>query len=169
MASVVDLVGIKEAIQTTLEQANTTTASPIYLSNGLSNSKRVQKILKLNPEMIVPQASFFPLVTCFITSKQMSRMDISATQLTAKRIATIDVSVVGAVWNSNFSNVDQDPADDDINTLMENVELALRSNSNLTSKVQWQIASSCDYFTTVLNEQTHLRSGLLKLECKVWY
>jgi hypothetical protein len=66
MAVRVDLNGIKTQIKVLLDSENTTGASIIDLSSGLANSKRVQKILKVNPEMIVPQASFFPLVTCYI-------------------------------------------------------------------------------------------------------
>ncbi len=54
MAARVDLNGIKTAIRDTLLIANTTTASPIDLSSNLSNSKRVNNILKVNPEMIIP-------------------------------------------------------------------------------------------------------------------
>lgn len=169
MAVRVDLNGIKTAIRDTLMAANTTTASPIDLSSSLSNSKRVEQILKINPEMIVPQASFFPLVTCYITDKPIKSMDVAKDQLNSKRRATVNVNVVGTIWNNNFNTLTEDPADEDINYLMENIELVLRSDYNLGGKVDWQIASECKYYTTVLDEQTHLRSGVLKLECEVYY
>jgi hypothetical protein len=169
MASRVDLNGIKTAIRNLLLSANTTTASPIDLSAGLSNSKRVQNILKINPEMIRPQISMFPLVTCYISDKPIKSMDIAKTQLDSKRRATVNVSVVGSIWNNNFNSINDDPADEDINYLMENIELALRSDYNLGGAVNWQIASDCKYYITNLDEQTHLRSGILKLECEVFY
>jgi len=169
MAARVDINGIKEQIQVILTAANTTTASPIDLSSGLANSVRVNQILKVHPEMIMPQASFFPLVTCFITEKPIKRMDISVDQLNAKRRATVSVNVVGSVWNSNISVVDEDPADEDINYLMENIELALRANPTLNGKVTWHQATGCEYFASVIDEQTHLRSGILKLDCEVFY
>ncbi len=169
MATGVDLNGIKESIQNILQNANTTTATPIYLSSGLANSAKVQNVLKVNPEMINPQASMFPLVTCYVTGKEISRMDIASSQLNAKRIGVVKVNVVGSLWNSNFSVIDEDPADEDINHLMENIELILRSDFNLTNKVQWQVAKEVQYYTSVLDEQTHLRSGILNLECKVFY
>ncbi len=169
MAARVDLNGIKTAIRDTLLIANTTTASPIDLSSNLSNSKRVNNILKVNPEMIIPQASMFPLVTCYVTDKPIKSMDIAKDQLNSKRRATVNVNVVGSIWNNNFSSINEDPADEDINYLMENIELILRSDYNLTGKVNWQIASECKYYTTVLDEQTHLRSGVLKIECEVFY
>lgn len=169
MAVRADLIGIKEQIQTVLLTANTTTASPIDLSANLSNSKRVQQVLKVHPEMIVPQASFFPLVTCYITDKTVTQADIAKDQLSSKRRAKISVDIVGSVWNNNFVTLDEDPADEDIGYLMENIELALRSDPNLSTKVNWQIAKGCQYYTTVLDEQTHLRSGILKIECDVFY
>ena len=169
MAVRVDLNGIKEAIQNTLLAANTTTASPIDLSSGLSNSKRVQQILKVHPEMIRPQASFFPLVTCYVTGKPITSMDIAKDQLNSKRRAKVNIDIIGSIWNNNIVTIDEDPADEDINYLMENIELALRNDYNLGAKVNWQIAKDCAYYTTALNEQTHLRSGILKLECEVFY
>lgn len=169
MAVRVDLNGIKTQIKTLLDSENTTGASIIDLSSGLSNSKRVQKVLKVNPEMIVPQMSFFPLVTCYVESKDIKTMDIASTQLIAKRRATATINIVGTVWNNNISSVLEDPADEDINYLMENIELILRSNYNLSGVVNWQLANACNYYTTVLDEQAHLRSGILKLNCEVFY
>ncbi|MBK8260141.1 MAG: hypothetical protein IPK80_02250 [Nannocystis sp.] len=169
MAAVVDLNGIKSAIQTVLNSANTTTASPIDLSSGLSGSRRVQRVLKTHPERIRPQASFFPLVTCFIPSKTITTETIGGGQLRNTRRATIEVQIVGGIWNQNFQQVDEDPADEDIAKLMENVELALRADTTLAGKVNWQRPSSCKYFTTLIDEQTHLRSGVLTLECEVYY
>lgn len=169
MASRVDLNGIKESIQNLLIAANTTTASPIDLSSGLANSRRVQQVLKIHPEKIPLQASFFPAVTCYVTDKSIKSMDIASSQESAKRRATIQVEVVGAVWNNNLSTVDEDPADEDINYLMENIELIFRSNYNLSGKVTWQQARACRFYTSVLDEQTHLRAGILSLECEVYY
>lgn len=166
-----DLVGIKEAIQNVLDAANTTTASPIDLSYGLANSKRVKKVLKVHPEMIRPQASFFPLVTCYISEKIINNETIAAGQLNSQRRSTVVVNVLGSVWNSNFSAVDEDPADEDINVMMENIELILRGATAtiLNGKINWQKPTGCKYYTTILNQQTHLRSGILTYECEVFY
>mgnify|MGYP000940302733 CR=1 FL=1 len=169
MATRVDLNGIKEAIQNILTDANTTTASPIDLSYGLAGSKRVQQILKTHPAMIRPQASFFPLVTCFINEKTSSSETIKGGQLLNQRRATIEVSVLGSIWNSNIASVDEDPADEDISQLMENIELILRSDATLRGKVNWQRPSGCKYYTELLNQQTHLRSGVLTFNCEVFY
>lgn len=169
MAGVIDLNGIKESVQTILDSANTTTALPIDLSSGLSSNRRVKQVLKVHPEHIRLQASFFPLVTCFIPTKTIKSEQIGGGQLNNRRRATIEIKVVGAIWNQNFQSKDEDPADEDIAHLMENIELALRADSTLVGKVNWQRPSSCQYYSTAINEQTHLRSGILTYECEVFY
>lgn len=160
---------VKEYIQTMMIAANTTTGTPIDLSHGLSNAKRVQTVWKIHPEMILPQASLFPLVTCYIDSKDIARMDIAKTQLASKRRAKIKVKIVGSLWNNNFATADEDPADEDINHLMENIELIMRGDPSLSGVVNWQLANGCRYYTSILDEQTHLRSGILDLDCEIFY
>lgn len=167
MATRCDLNGIKSSLQSLFTSANTTTASPIDLSADMT--KRVQKILSVNPEMIPPQASFYPYVTCFVTEKAMESRDITINQLNAKRKATVSMDVVGCVWNQNFVSVDQDPADKDINYLMENIELTLRSNPNISGNVTWQIADGVQYYTVPIDNQTHLRAGILSVKATVFY
>jgi len=167
MAVVVDLVGIKSAIQTTLLAANTTTASPVYLSNGMS--RKVAQVLKINPQHIQPQPSFFPMVTCYINSKNTQQMDIVVDQLTAKFKGEISVSVVGILWNDTYASVDKDPADDDINYLMENIELSLRADPNFGGKVLWQKPTQIEYYNQALDESTHLRAGVLTYNAQVFY
>lgn len=169
MATRTDLVGIKEQIQTVLQAANTTTSTPIDLSANLSGSKRVRQILKIHPEMIRPQASFFPMVTCYVTEKAVTGADIAKDQLGSQRRAKVSVNIVGSLWNDNFQNIEEDPADEDIGYLMENIELALRANHSLNGVVNWQVATGCKYYNTNLDEQTHLRSGILTLECDIFY
>lgn len=169
MATVAPLNTIKSSIASLLDSANTTTATPIDLSSGLANSKRVKRVMSVHPDKIIPQASFFPLVTCYVESKTIRRDDIAKSQLDVKRRSTITVNVVGTVWNDNYQSANQDPADEDINTLMENVELILRSSYNISGVVTWQFPNEVQYYSTTLNEQTHLRSGILKLECEVFY
>lgn len=169
MAARTDLDGIKTELRSLLVSANTTTASPVDLSSGLANSKRVLQILKIHPEMIRPQASFFPLVTCYVTQKDIKTEGIAGSQLNSLRRGTITMNVVGSIWNDTFVTLEEDPADEDINILMENIEWILRSNTTLNGKVNWQRPGGCKYYTTVLDQQTHIRSGILTLECEVFY
>lgn len=167
MAVRCDLNGIKTQIASILGDANTTTASPIDLSANMS--VRVKKVLKINPNQIPPQISFYPFVTCYVTNKTMESGDMGKDQLNAKRKARITVEVVGGILNDNFATDTEDPADEDINYLMENIELTLRGNPTLNSKVLWQVAGDVSYYSAPLDEQTHLRAGILKLEGTVYY
>jgi hypothetical protein len=168
MAVVVDLNGIKDSLKTLFDNANTTTANPIDLSNGLVNG-RVKKVLTVNPEQIPPQASFFPFVTSYIVSKSIEQKTIAVDQLNAKRQAEITIEIVGGVFNQNQISATKDPADTDINTLMENVEYVLRTNSNIDGKVLWQKATDVQYFTSTINATNHIRAGVLKVTAVVFY
>ncbi len=173
MAARVDLNGIKSELKVIFDAANTTTAVaiglPIDLSQDLLNSKRVQRVMTTHPEMITPQASFYPLVTSYVLDKDVVGADIRSNQLLGQRNADVLIGVVGAVWNSNIVTVDTDPADTDINYLMENIELVLRGNPNLNGKVKFQRPLSIKYYTYPLNQQTHIRYGILTLTAKVLY
>lgn len=164
--AVVSLNDILETIRTTLETANTTTAST-YLSNNMTN--KVSKILKVNPVKIPLQPSFYPFVTAHVVSKDIVRQDIAPSQTAAKRQAVVFVDVVGAVWNSNFVTDTEDPADKDINYLMENVEQILRSVPNMTGYLTWQAPDGVEYDAAKVSEQTHLRAGVIKLKGTVFY
>ena len=167
MAAVVDLNGIKSTLKTLFDTANTTTASPVDLSGSMT--QRVKRVLTVNPEQIPPQASFFPFVTSYITSKNIYDDDIAKDQLSTKRKAEVSIEVVGAVFNQNQTDVNKDPADTDINYLMENVELVLRSDYNIGGKVKWQKPSDVQYYTSVLDARNHIRAGILKLTAIVLY
>lgn len=167
MAARVDLNGIKTQIKTVLDSANTTTASPIDLSSSLTS--RVQRVLTVHPDFIKPQASFYPLVTCYISGKTIENMDIAIDQLNSKRRAIVNIDVVGAVFNQNMLSVDADPADNDINYLMENVELALRASPNLASNVKWQVTDGVTYFSAIVSQNAAIRAGVLSLKATVLY
>lgn len=167
MAAVIDLNGIKNDLKTLFDTANTIGASPVDLSNNMS--QRVKKVLTVHPDFIRPQASFFPFVTCYIISKTIVRDDIAKDQLSAKREAEIDFEVVGGVFNQNMTDATKDPADQDINYLMENVELILRSNYNINTKIKWQRPESVSYYSLPLDATNHIRAGVLKIRAKVFY
>jgi len=167
MASVIDLNGIKTELKTLFDAANTITASPIDLSNGLVNG-RVRKVLTVNPEQIPPQASFFPFVTSYIKSKSIQQSSIANDQLSGKRQAEVTIEIVGGVFNQNQITVTKDPADTDINTLMENVEYVLRTSPNLNGKVLWQKSTDVQYFTSVIDARNHIRAGVLTVTALVY-
>jgi hypothetical protein len=166
MAARTDLNGIKTAIKALFDAANTTTASPIDLSSNVA--KRVQKVLTVHPEFIRPQASFFPFVTCYVDEKQIDADQIAGNQLNANRMSDLTINIVGAVFNANLNTVTDDPADTDINYLMENIELVLRSSPNLSGTVKWQRPTGINYFSNQ-DLKGHIRYGVLSLTAKVNY
>lgn len=167
MATRVALNTIKDNLKTLFNNANTTTASPIDLSSNLT--RRVQKVLSVHPEFIPIQASHYPCVTCYIADKSLPSDDIAKDQLNAKRRADISIDIVGAVFNQNVLDVTKDPADEDINYLMENVELVLRSDPNLSNAVLYQRPTACQYYSTIIGSTVHLRIGILKVQASLFY
>ncbi len=165
--SAIDIATIKTNIKNVLDTNNTTTSSVLDLSSSMT--QRVQKVLTVNPERIPLQASFFPCVTTYIESKTINHKDISRTALAAKKEAELSFKVVGMVWNHNWVDDLSDPADNDIELLMENLEQVLRSDPRLSNQVNWAIPQNTDYYITTLDEQTHMRAGVLDLKIKLFY
>lgn len=157
---------IKTQFKSILDTANTTTAA-YDLSSGMT--KRVQKVLKVNPSLISPQASFIPWVTISTDRKSVEHSTIAKDQLTGKRTGLVSFSVVGCVWEDIFSTVDVDPADENIEKLMENIEEVLRRNYRLNNSVDWTKTEEVSYHSLPIDEQTHMRVGVLNLTCRVQY
>ncbi len=167
MASPIDLNSIKTAIKNIMDANNTNTAAPVGdLSAHLT--KRVAKVLKVHPSFIPIQPSYYPCVTMYIDEKTLRGEDIAGSQLNAKRNSDIFIEVVGAVWNSNLKVNTEDPADEDINHLMENIEFILRGNSTLNGTVKWILPTGTKYYASQVEEQTHLRVGILRLRATVF-
>lgn len=162
----VDLNNVKEQIQSIFQAANTTTASR-DLSNGLET--RVQRVLKINPSRIPVQATWYPFVTCYIDAKDIELVDFAVNQSSARRKAQIDIKIVGAVWNSSIVDEEVDPADEDCEDLMENIEEILRANSTLGGVVTWAKPTGVTYHNVGLDEGTHIRAGILNLEANIFY
>ncbi len=162
----VNLNGIKTQIKTIFDAANTTTAAT-DLSGSMVN--RVNRVMKVNPGRLPVQASFYPLVTVFVDEKNIESATIAKTQVAGKRKAVVKVKIVGAVWNSNLSSVDEDPADEDCERLMENIEQILRSYPDINSLVTWQVPDSVTYHDGSFDEDSHLRAGVLTLNGTVFY
>lgn len=161
-----DLNTLKENIQTLLEVANTTTAS-VDLSYGLQ--KRIEKVLKVNPTRIPIQTTHLNFVTVYIASKDIEQKTIAMTQLDGARRAEIDVKIIGAVWNNIYTNKDVDEADDDCESLMENIEQILRASPTLSNFALWSFPTSVTYHSSNVDEGTNLRAGVLTLKVSAFY
>lgn len=162
----VDLNSIKTQMKSIFLSANTTTAD-YNLSSGMD--KTVQKILKVNPLKIPIQPSFFPYVTIYTDSKSPELETIAKNQQIGTRSAELNLTIIGAVWDSIISDVTADDADEEIERLMENVEEVIRRNHTINSTVKWTKPTSISYHSLPLDEQASMRVGAMNLMCKVFY
>jgi hypothetical protein len=165
----VDLDGIKGALKSILDAANTTTGSPIDLSNGLNT--RVQRVMNIDPNRIVPQPSWFPFITTVVSDKDIEQITMghAGSQASARREADITLDLFAACYEPLFSDINEDQGQENIEQLMENLEEVLRSNPKLSDTVDWAIPSGVRYGDIPYDEETHCRAGILTLECKVYY
>jgi hypothetical protein len=166
----VDLAAIKTSIQSILESANTTTGSPIDLSDGLTS--RVNKILQINVDRLPIQPSFFPCITMFYEGKSIELQDIAGSLLAGRRKAQIDISIVGIVWidNMNASSFQyKDLADNECEKLMENIEQVLRSDPSLGGNALWSKSTDVSYENVAISEDSHMRAGIINHKITVMY
>jgi hypothetical protein len=167
-STVINIPNLKEQIRYVLDQNNTTTSTILDLSASMS--KRVQKIATINPEKIPIQGSMFPNICISTDQKSIDQRTIAKNQVDGKRRATVSFLVTGQVWNQNFgSNVFNDPADDDLEKMMENAEKILRHYADLAGTATWQFPSSVTYHSANIDEQTHLRVAFMNLEVTLYY
>lgn len=165
--SVVALGGIKTQIKTVLDGANTTTGSPIDLSNGMTT--RVQKILTYSTAIPV-QPSFYPAIAISTVDKDVEPMTIAKDQLTGQRKGMLNFSIAGFVWlDAQTSGFElSDIADNECEKLMENVEQVLRSDPTLGGNVAWSHPTKVTYHN-VLEEGAHFRVAIMNLQARVHY
>lgn len=168
--AVADLPGLKAAVKTLLDGANTTTGSPIDLSQSLAD--RVKQVLQINVEKMPIQPSFFPYVTMFYESKQIELSDTAARQLNGRRTGLAELKIVGCVWidDMNTANYDiKDLADNECELLMENVEQVLRSDPTMAGKCLSSHPTAVTYHNFRNQEGAHLRAGIMNLRVRFFY
>lgn len=165
----VDLNGIKLAIKTQLDTANTATGDPIDLSQSMA--KRVVSILRVQPEKIPIQPSQYPCVTMFYSAKQVRLDTIAKSMLLGRRIADIELTLVGFVWQDTGvqTKETEDLADNEVENLMENVEGVLRNEPTLGGKCLHSYVSGTTYHKFPVAEGAHMRAGVTSFKIKVQY
>ena len=156
--AVIDLNGIKNQLRTIFNTANTTTAST-DLSSGLES--RVQQVLTVNPSRIPIQSTWYPYVTVYLDAKDIEEQTINKNQVNGKRRAELDIKIVGAVWNSTVSDETKDDASDDAESLMENIEEILRSNTDIGALVNWSFPTGVTYHNLKLEGRSSIRAGIM--------
>lgn len=164
----VDIPGIKSAVATLFETANTTTATR-DLSSGLA--RRVQTINTFNPDRVRPTGNMFPGVFIWTQGKKSNLETINLSLASGKRKCEILFQIAGVVWIPYTSDYTEDPADTDCEKLMENIEEILRNSDTLTQTVKWHMAPEISYHSNNLSgeEEAHLRIGLMGLRAVVYY
>jgi hypothetical protein len=166
--SVIDLNSLKENIQTFLEDQNTSTGATIRdLSSDMDN--RVTKVFKKHPRHLINQASLMPCVTVFIDGKTIDNTTISPNQRTqAKRKASISIQIAGMIWDNNFASNDDDEAEDDLESLMENIEEIIRNDPTVDGAVDWLVCEGVDYFT-LYKTDAHMLTGVMTCRATKFY
>lgn len=164
----INIPSIKAEIKSILDTNNTTTSSFLDLSDGMS--KRVLQVATLNPEKYMIQATKYPAVTIYTSQKPIEPKTIAKNQVNGKRLARLTFTIVGMVWNQNFSSdIFADPSDDDLENLMENIEQILRNYPDLNASVNWQIPNNVTYHSANIDEESHFRVGLMDIETTIYY
>ena len=163
--AVADLNGVLDNIKNLFDNANSTAAS-YDLSSNMQN--RVKKVLTVNPDFIPPQASYFPFVTSYITSKSIESDNIVPSQQSSLRKSELQIEIVGGVYNQKITDSTKDLGDRDINYLMENIEYILRTDYNLGGKIKWQKPIDVSYYS-LNTSKSHIRVGVLKLQAVLFY
>lgn len=164
---------IKTNIKSILDTANTTTGSPIDLSQGMNT--RVARVMKLNPRRIPIQPSFFPYVTMFVSNKNIKQITLGSrgSQASALREGILSINIVGCCYEPFFTDINEDQGVENIEKLMENIEEILRTNPTLnytsTAWVLTESGMSVQYDDISYDEEAHLRAGILTLDFKVHY
>jgi len=169
MASVADIIGIRGEIKSILDSANTTTGSPIDLSNNMR--RRVQKVYEVNPSILTNdfQLSTYPFISVYADQKLNITGGIAKNQSTASRVAEFEFNVAGVIWDDNVTDYLKDDAQDECLYLMENIERILRSNDRLNNKVLWQIPTQVNYYSVNYSEESHFRAGVMTVNCRIQY
>lgn len=167
-ASTINIPQLKEQIRFVLDENNTTTSTVLNLSAGMS--KPVKKVMTLNPEVLRPGADVYPALCIYTDSKDVTPSNIARDQLGTRRQAKVLFNIAGMVWNQNFqSNIYDDPADNDLEKLMENTEKILRHYHTLGGEAKWQFPLDVSYHSAAFDENAHFRIAFMSLECTVFY
>lgn len=170
-ADTVPIATIKEQIRYVLAVNNTSTGAPTQdLSENLS--RRVQSVMKINPELIpFYNDNVIPAVTVFTDSKSpIEQTGIMKSGLSGKRKAELNFNIVGMVYAPNWiGDKTNDVADDEIEYLMENVERVLRAYDELNGNVSWQFPTAVTYHSANFDEESHFRVGVMDLKVTLHY
>ena len=159
----IGLGGIKTAFRNIMVNNNTTT------SEGLSEnlSTKVAFIGKTNFEKVMFDAEKYPFVTCYYDNYEIESETMAKDQATGKRLATLEMKIAAGIWNPNFGAITADPADDELEILLENIETVMRNNTDMSATCDWQKPTGVEFNTFIATDEeddAHIRVGIMTLE-----
>lgn len=167
-ASTTPLGEIKEQIRYVLAVNNTSSGAPSAdLSDGLT--RRVRQILTVNPQKIPLLDNVLPALSVYTDSKLPSPASIALNGLSGKRKAEVTLNVVGMVWEPFTTDLKADPADNELEKLMENAERILRAYDRLSNNVQWHFPTGVTYHSIGYDERAHYRGAIMSIQATVYY
>jgi len=163
--STLNLDGIKDGIKNILDANNTITSGG--LSFGLT--EKVKKVLQVNPYRIPIEAPLYPCVTMYLDGKEIRELTMNKSQANGRRLAELDIKIVGIVWDSTIPDPALDKASEGVEKLMENIEEILRSDPTLSGTSSWSFPTDVTYHTLPLDEEHALRAGIMNYRVKAHY
>lgn len=168
-----DVDGIQDFLKSTFIANNAadqmaTPAPDYYLSTGMT--KPVKQFFTVRPENIKPQANVMPCISVHYEGKIPVSSGIAINQKIAKRRCEASFVITAMIWNQNFSaNIQDDPADRDMQKLMENIEELLRSHPTLGGRCLWQIPGQVSIHDANMSEKTHFSVAFMELKVTAFY
>ena len=165
--AVVNYKNVIDNIQSILKDWNKATAT-YDLSTNLD--KRIGVISKRNPSFIVDQPSQLPAICIRIDNDTKAFEEMSRTNLQASKKSELTFSIIGLLWyNPLLGNVDaNDPSDDEIHYMAENVEEVLRRNHKLNGSVLYSYPESIDFYED-LDEESYFRTFVMSYKAILFY
>lgn len=165
--SQLDLNGVISAIRTILLTANTSGGSPIDLSANLTN--RVSAINNYSPTYIEPGRDKMPAIHVWLESKDVSQKEVSINQVNGRREATLRMKVAGFVVMDTFLTQNINKSEEELRTLMENIERVLRSNDKFTNTVDRQRITNVTYFDLPYADSVAFKAAVMDIEARKLY
>lgn len=154
-----------DAIQSQLKAANTTTAA-WPLSKNMKD--KVLLVTQSNPNYLIGQASKFPAISLILDNDEKEFAEIGRTSTGTKKYSTLNVKVIGMLWDDKFASEEYESCDREIHYLLENIEQVLRADQTLGNACLFSYPTSVKFYD-ILDEQSHFRAGVMDFKVKSLY
>jgi hypothetical protein len=165
--SQLDLNTIISTVRTNLITANTTSGSPIDLSANLS--KRVAQINNYSPAYIEPGRDKMPAIHVWLESKDVVQREVSINQTNGRREATLRMKIAGFVVMDTFQTQNIIKAEEELRTLMENIERVIRSDDQFGNTVDRQRITNVTYFDLPYADSVAFKAAVMDIEARKMY